>query len=327
MALFQPSRPTTRRGRRRSGGLAALAGIAVVLAGCSSAAPEQSSAVRAPTVLPAGAYIAHPSPPTPSPSSCTASYPPPTVMPTAGQMPAGSFMAKIEARGYLTVGVTQNTYLWGYRDPVSGQLEGFDISMLDQVAQAIFGPTDLAAHIHYVIVSNADRIPAVQKGQVDILAETMTITCERKKDIDFSTVYYEAQQQILVPSNSSITGPADLAGKRVCAVESSTSLQNLVIPPVGAHPVIWAVPDITDCLVMLQQDQVDAISTDNAILKGLEAQDPNTKLVGGSFSEEPYGLAISKAHPDFTSFVDGVLRRSGPTGRGRRSTTTPSGST
>jgi polar amino acid transport system substrate-binding protein len=58
---------------------------------------------------------------------------------------------------------------------------------------------------------------------------------------------------------------------------------------------------------MLQQGQVDAISTDDAILSGLKAQDPNTKIVGGAFSTEPYGMAISKSHPDFTSFVNGVL--------------------
>jgi polar amino acid transport system substrate-binding protein len=73
------------------------------------------------------------------------------------------------------------------------------------------------------------------------------------------------------------------------------------------HIRLWEVPDETDCLVMLQQGQVDAISTDDAILVGLEAQDPNTKIVGTTFSSEPYGMAISKAHPDFTSFVNGVL--------------------
>ncbi len=50
-------------------------------------------------------------------------------------------MAHIKARGYLIAGVDQNTYLWGYRDPTTGQLSGFDIDMLDQVSQAIFGST------------------------------------------------------------------------------------------------------------------------------------------------------------------------------------------
>jgi polar amino acid transport system substrate-binding protein len=147
----------------------------------------------------------------------------------------------------------------------------------------------------------------VQSGEVDVVAETMTINCEREKSVDFSTVYYQAGQRILVPSNSSITGPQDLGGKRVCATQGSTSLQNLVAAGMPRHIRLWAVNDETDCLVMLQQGQVDAISTDDAILLGLAAQDPNTKVVGPTFSSEPYGMAISKAHPEFTSFVNGVL--------------------
>ena len=83
------------------------------------------------------------------------------------------------------------------------------------------------------------------------------------------------------------------------------------------HMQLWGVNDETDCLVMLQQGQVDAVSTDDAILIGLAAQDPNVKIVGATFSSEPYGMAISKAHPEFTSFVNGVWPRCGRTAPGR----------
>ncbi|HEY6429706.1 MAG TPA: glutamate ABC transporter substrate-binding protein [Acidimicrobiales bacterium] len=221
-------------------------------------------------------------------------------------MPQGSYMAQIQARGYLRVGVDQNTYLWGYRDPVTGTLSGFDIDMLKQVALAIFGSSD-PKYFRPVIVSNLDRQKAVEVGKVDIVAETMTITCERWTLTDFSSVYYDAGQSILVPKNSTITGPQDLGGKRVCAIEGSTSLRNLVKAGMPPHIQLWQVDNETDCLVMLQQGQVDAISTDNAILAGLQAQDPNTKILSSTFSSEPYGMAISKAHSDFTEFVNGVL--------------------
>ena len=147
------------------------------------------------------------------------------------------------------------------------------------MAEAIFGPS-YPDHIHYTIVPNADRVQEVQQGKVDIVAETMTINCAREKDVDFSTVYYEAGQKILVPNNSTITGPQDLGGKRVCAANGSTSLQNLVAPGMPKHMQLWGVNNETDCLVMLQQGQVDAISTDDAILLGLAAQDPNVKILG-----------------------------------------------
>jgi polar amino acid transport system substrate-binding protein len=282
-----------------------LSGTALASAACGSAAPDTSApaAIQAAPVLPAGAQIVHPTAPSPvPPCDATASYPPPATMPTPGDMPAGSWMAHVLARGVLIVGVDQNTYKWGYRDPVTGQLSGFDIDMLRQVSQAIFGSPD---QIRTVVVPNDQRVQAVQSGEVDILAETMTINCEREQKIDFSTVYFEAGQEILVPSDSSITGPAGLNGKRVCATQGSTSLQTLA--SVAPKAILWAVPNETDCLVLLQQDQVDAVSTDNAILEGLAAQDPDTEIVGPAFTEEPYGMAISKAHPEFTSFVNGVL--------------------
>ena len=73
------------------------------------------------------------------------------------------------------------------------------------------------------------------------------------------------------------------------------------------HPKAVLVPYITDCLVKLQQGQVAAITTDNSILEGLEAQDPYTKIVGPYLTDEPYGLAIAKTHPDFVRFVNAVL--------------------
>jgi polar amino acid transport system substrate-binding protein len=282
--------------------------VSVVLGAGGPASASPAAPPTAPDVMPKGAQIVHPAPP--SPPACqnpTASFPPPATMPTPGAMPTGSYMAQIKARGYLRVGVDQNTYLWGYRDPSTGLLTGFDVSMLQQVSLAIFGPTGLS-HIQYVVVPNKSRIPEVQSGRVDILAETMTINCEREKKIDFSTVYYEAGQKILVSTNSKITGPQDLGGKRVCATTGSTSLRNLVASGMPRDIQLWAVNNETDCLVMLQQGQVDAISTDDAILLGLAAQDPNTRVVPPTaFSQEPYGLAISKAHPGFTSFVNGVL--------------------
>jgi polar amino acid transport system substrate-binding protein len=60
---------------------------------------------------------------------------------------------------------------------------------------------------------------------------------------------------------------------------------------------------------MLQQGQVDAVSTDDTILAGLHAQDPDTKLVGPKLTDEPYGVAISKNSPDLVRFVNGVLER------------------
>ena len=213
---------------------------------------------------------------------------------------AGSYMAAIKARGYLIAGVDQNTYHFGFLNPLDKQIEGFDIDMIHAIAKAIFGNPDA---VEFKAITDAQRIPDILNGTVDIVAHTMTITCARLRQVDFSSVYFDAAQRVLIQDNSTATSLASLKGQKVCATTGSDSL--IVIKQNSAIPV--AVPYWTDCLVLLEQDQVAAISTDDAILAGLAAQDPFTKLTGPRLTDEPYGLAISKQHPDFVRFVNAVL--------------------
>jgi len=267
----------------------AASGLALGAA-AAAAAPGHPSAVRAPRAVSAAAASTC----DPKASSLSPAGPP--------QVTAGSFMAKIRARGYLIAGVDQSTYHFGFLNPLTGQIEGFDIDMIRAVAQAIFGDP---SKVQFKAISDAQRIPDVKDGTVDIVAHTMTITCDRLKDIDFSSVYFDAHQRVLVLKNSSATSLDDLHGQKVCATSGSDSVAR--ISARKAIPV--QVPYWTDCLVLLQQGEVAAVSTDDSILDGLAAQDPWTKLVGPPLTDEPYGLAISKQHPEFVRFVNGVLQQ------------------
>ena len=211
-------------------------------------------------------------------------------------------MAKIRARGYLIAGVDQSTYRFGFFNPLNNHIEGFDIDMVRAVAKAIFGNSDPNT-VHFKAISDAQRIPDITNGTVDIVAHTMTITCDRLKQVDFSSVYFDAGQRVLVLKNSAVTSLAGLRGQKVCATTGSDSLARIA----AGKAVPVAVPYWTDCLVLLQQGDVAAISTDDSILDGLAAQDPWTKLVGGRLTDEPYGLAISKQYPEFVRFVNAVL--------------------
>jgi polar amino acid transport system substrate-binding protein len=292
--------------------LAAVAAVAlVVTAGCGSGGPTTGAATPgADQPVPVGAQDPAKIPKATGSSAPTcnprASLRPPSSMPAAGQMPAGSTMATILKRGRLIVGVDQNTYLFGYRDSssdaTSGQIVGFDIDIAHAVAKAIFGDPN---KIQFKAITSADRVPAVRDGDVDLVADTMTVTCDRLSQVAFSTIYFDAGQQILVPKDSKVTDISQLGGKKVCAAAGSTSITN--IANASSHPVPVSVRDWTDCLVMLQQNQVDAISTDSSILAGLAAQDPGVHVVGTRFTDEPYGLAMKKTSTDFVRFVNGVL--------------------
>ena len=267
----------------------AASGLALGAA-AATAAPGQPSGVQRPRTV--SAPVANTC--DPKASSLRPSGPP--------QVTAGSFMAKIRARGYLIAGVDQSTYHFGFLNPLSGQIEGFDIDMIRAVAKAIFGDP---GKVQFKAISDEQRIPDVMSGTVDIVAHTMTITCDRLQKIDFSSVYFDAHQRVLVLKNSSATSLDDLHGQKVCATFGSDSVARI-----QAHKAIAVrVPGWTDCLVLLQQGDVAAISTDDSILDGLAAQDPWTKLVGPQLTDEPYGLAISKQHPEFVRFVNAVLQQ------------------
>jgi polar amino acid transport system substrate-binding protein len=275
--------------------LPVLAASALALgAATAAAAPGQPSSAAAPRSAGAPGHT--------TAAACNleaSSLAPP---PGPPQVTPGSFMAKIRARGYLIAGVDQNTYHFGFLNPLSGQIEGFDIDMIKAVAQAIFGNPN---RVHWKAISDAQREPDVESGAVDIVAHTMTILCSRLKQVDFSSVYFEAAQRVLVLKDSPARSLADLRGQKVCATTGADSLA--VIARYGAIPV--AVPYWTDCLVLLQQGDVAGISTDDAILYGLAAQDPFTMVVGPRLTNEPYGLAISKQHRDFVRFVNAVLEQ------------------
>jgi polar amino acid transport system substrate-binding protein len=220
------------------------------------------------------------------------------------QVTSGSFMAKIRARGYLIAGVDQSTYHFGFLNPLTGNIEGFDIDTIRAVAQAIFGTSD-PSRIHFKAISDEQRIPDIENGTVDIVAHTMTITCDRLKDVDFSAVYFEAHQKVLVLKSSTATSLASLRDQKVCATTGSDSVNTID----AVKAIAVQVPYWTDCLVLLQQNDVAAISTDDSILDGLAAQDPWTKIIGSELTQEPYGLAISKQHPEFVRFVNAVLQQ------------------
>ncbi|MDX8030342.1 glutamate ABC transporter substrate-binding protein [Lentzea sp. BCCO 10_0856] len=280
---------------------------AIMLLSACSAGPAPSDIVprTAPAPQPANASTVTAAPSSsaaPAPSCDPTASLRPGALPAAGQMPAGSNMERILKRGRLIAGVDQNSYLMGFRNSFTGEIEGFDVDVARQIAKAVFGDDK---KVQFKVVTAAERIGMLQRGEVDVVVRTMTITCDRLKDVDFSQVYYQAGQRVLVRRNSGITGVDSLQDKKVCVASGSTSLNNVI----NRVRTTVSVPNWTDCLVMLQQGQADAISTDDTILAGLAAQDPYTEVVGARFTEEPYGVGVPKGQEDLVRFVNGVLER------------------
>jgi polar amino acid transport system substrate-binding protein len=278
--------------------LLALAAVASVIALSACTAFSYT-----PTPLPEAS-------PTPQPStSSSAARPTSCSDPLASYAPSataqGSTVAKIRERGRLVAGVSADTYLLGSRNPLTGQIEGFDIDMVKAVAEAILGDEDL---YQLKVITAAQRIPALEKGEVDIVARNMTITCDRWEQIAFSSEYYRSGQKILVRKGSKAKSISDLGGQKVCAPKGTSSMDNLIKTAPKAIPV--AADNHTGCLALFQQGEVAAITGDDTVLAGLAAQDPYAVVPAQkAFTAEPYGLGFNKDDVDLVRFVNARLAR------------------
>lgn len=214
----------------------------------------------------------------------------------------GTLLRKIQDRGTLIVGTRTDSPTFCYQNPQTKQLEGFDIAMAREIAAYIFGDPN---KVEFKTLTSAERIPLVKSGAVDLVIATMTITEDRLKEVDFSVVYYVAGQRLLVPQASSIKGLADVDGKKVGAVKGTTSAANL---RKATKAQVVEFESWADAAKAMMNNQVDAVSTDDTILYGLQLANPGTKVVGSQFSYEPYGMAMLKNEPDFANAVNTVIK-------------------
>lgn len=215
---------------------------------------------------------------------------------TAEKFPAGSPLAAIQEKGEITIGVKFDVPPFGIKNPQSGEVEGFDVEMGKAVA------AKLGVEPKFIEAISDNRIPFLEDGTADLILSTMTINEERVGQIDFSDPYYIARGRVLVPGDSDITGVQDLAGKNVCTALGSTYEANLKKQAPEAK--LKLVDSYSECLELIQNGAVDAVSTDDVILTGMIIQDDTLKLVGDPLTQEPYGAGIKKGNSDMVTLVN-----------------------
>lgn len=221
----------------------------------------------------------------------------------AGGSTDSAAIAKIKERGKLLVGVKYDTRLFGLKDPASGNVEGFDIDISKAIAKHILGDENA---IELKEVTSKTRIPMLNNGEIDMVVATMTITEERKKEVDFSDVYFQAGQSLLVKKGSPITGLESVTkDTKILGSKGATSIKNIKEKVPGV--TVLEFDNYQDAFAALKAGQGDALTTDDAILYGMAAQDDGYEVVGEPFTDEPYGIAVQKGNTDVVQAINDTL--------------------
>jgi len=215
---------------------------------------------------------------------------------------ADSTMAKIVAKGTLTVGTKFDQPLYGEK-ALSGDVEGFDVEIARVIAE------ELGVKVTFTEAVSKNREPFIQNGTVDIVVATYTINDKRKKIVDFAGPYYKTGQSLMVrKDDDTIKSKDDLAGKKVCSVEGSTPAERIATEAPKAALTLF--DTYGKCATAMENKQVDAVTTDEAILLGLISKKKDAfKVVGDTFSEEPYGIGLKKGDQAFRDFINDTIEK------------------
>jgi glutamate transport system substrate-binding protein len=215
----------------------------------------------------------------------------------------------IKARDRIVIGSREDQPGLGFKDATTGERSGFDIEIAKMVAASL-GYDE--GKITYKPVASASREQAISNGDIDYYVGTYTISDKRKQQISFAGPYFQAGQDLLVrKDDTAITGPEALKGKKVCSATGSTPIQRVREQGLTEPQNIVEFQGYSQCVDKLVAKEVDAVTTDDAILKGFAAQDPDTmKVVGKTFSKEPYGVGLNKDDKALRDKINDALQAS-----------------
>ncbi len=233
----------------------------------------------------------------------SASALPPYKVNTSADVKGSSVFSKIKGKK-ITIGTKADQPGLGFENPTTKKRTGFDVEIARMIAADLGFDED---HITWKTVPSEARETQIASGGVDLYVGTYTINDERKKQIDFGGPYYIAGQDLLVKADSKIAGPDDLKGKKVCSATGSTPLQRIKEAKYGVAEV-KAQQTYQVCVQDLVNGSVDAVTTDDSILKGYAAQNKGAlKVVGKTFSKEPYGVGLKKGDKALRDAVNNAI--------------------
>lgn len=283
---------------RRVRGVAALALAATLLAGCVSSVDVDPTGSTTPTSTD--------SPATPSTSTTGSSS-------ASTSTTSSPSLHETDLPGRLRVAIS-------FDQPGVGLHEGDEYTGLDaDVARYIARYLGIS-RITFVEAQTDQRETLLVTGQVDLVLASYSMTPQRAEDVTFAGPYLRTGQDLLVRTGSKIRRPSQLAGSTVCSVQGSQSTTELVDNYPGLHLTMR--PRLSDCVDLLTDDKVDAVTSDAAILQAYarESRSPDKlRLAGRQFTREDWGVAMRREDTALCEDVSDALEDMVETGAWRRS--------
>ncbi|MFF5159249.1 glutamate ABC transporter substrate-binding protein [Streptomyces sp. NPDC000348] len=192
----------------------------------------------------------------------------------------------------ITIGIKFDQPGLGQKTPQG--YAGFDVDVATYVAKKLGYNED---QIEWKESKSADRETMLQRGDVDFITATYSITPERQEKVDFAGPYLLAHQDVLLRADDDkIKSPEDLNDAKLCSVTGSTSAQN-VKDKLAPKAQLQNYPTYSACLTGLQNGAIDALTTDDSILAGYASQSQfkgKFKLGGFKMTNENYGIGVKK---------------------------------
>jgi ABC-type amino acid transport substrate-binding protein len=221
----------------------------------------------------------------------------------ASSSSASDTLKKVKDAGVLTVGVKFDTPPYGFIPKGKSEPEGFDIDISKEIAKR------LGVKVKFVQVTAKNRTPYLETGKIDLIAASMFHTRTRDEAIDFSITYFEDQDKLLVPADSTIKGVQDLKGKTVSLTQGST--QELDVKKAAPGVKTLTYQTWPDTLQAMLRGEADAVVSSTGILVGLEqtanAAGEHVKVVGNGFAPSPVGIGMRQNDSGFRDAVNFAL--------------------
>ncbi len=187
------------------------------------------------------------------------------------------------------------------------ECKGIDIEIAQAIADA------MGKKLEVDDIDFDSIIPAITTGKADMALAGMTVTDERKENVDFSDSYATGVQVIIVPEDSDITGPDDLANDKMIGVQQGTTghIYCSDTPEKGGfgEDHVTAYPNGASAIQALQTGKVDAVVIDNEPAKAFVAENPGLKILDTEYVTEDYAIAVKKGNTELLNQINETLAK------------------